>query len=49
MTKYKITIPFSENDLQEMLNGGIHEWTFPVKYHKDIEVECTIINEDYLQ
>lgn len=33
-----ITIPMSESDLQELLNGGDFHWTFPTENNEDIDV-----------
>ena len=33
-----ITIPMSENDLQELMNGEEFNWTFPTESGEEIDI-----------
>lgn len=38
MPNQKIKIPFSEQELQDLMDGGLFEWTFPTDGGEDIDV-----------
>lgn len=39
--KQEVTIPFSENDIQELQSGEELNWSFPNQYGEDIEIFIT--------